>query len=263
MQNDHIKSVEEIALMRRAAAITDDVYEYILGIVSEGVTETALADAIYRKTVEMGASGVSFDTIVAFGESGAEPHHVPTDKRLQEGMFVTIDMGAVVEGLCSDFTRTFAFGDIDEEQRRVYDTVYEAQKLALSAVADGTACRAADAAARDHIARCGYGEFYNPRHGARRWHRDTRAAHSQREERRDSCGRAGGHRRAGYLSSRTHGRADRGYGAGGRGQTFQQTHDGAYHAPAVRNQRQEINLWHKLWQATSARESRSFMRTTL
>ncbi len=160
MQNDHIKSAEEIALMRRAAAITDDVYEYILGIVSEGVTETALADAIYRKTVELGASGVSFDTIVAFGESGAEPHHVPTDKRLQEGMFVTIDMGAVVEGLCSDFTRTFAFGDIDEEQRRVYDTVYEAQKLALSAVADGTACRTADAAARDHIARCGYGEFY-------------------------------------------------------------------------------------------------------
>ena len=160
MQNDHIKSAEEIALMRRAAAITDDVYEYILGIVSEGVTEVALADAIYRKTVELGASGVSFDTIVAFGESGAEPHHVPTDKRLQEGMFVTIDMGAVVEGLCSDFTRTFAFGDIDEEQRRVYDTVYEAQKLALSAVADGTACRAADAAARDHIARCGYGEFY-------------------------------------------------------------------------------------------------------
>lgn len=160
MQNDHIKSAEEIALMRRAAAITDDVYEYILGIVSEGVTETALADAIYRKTVELGASGVSFDTIVAFGESGAEPHHVPTDKRLQKGMFVTIDMGAVVEGLCSDFTRTFAFGDIDEEQRRVYDTVYEAQKLALSAVADGTACRAADAAARDHIARCGYGEFY-------------------------------------------------------------------------------------------------------
>ena len=160
MQNDHIKSAEEIALMRRAAAITDDVYEYILGIVSEGVTETALADAIYRKTVELGASGVSFDTIVAFGESGAEPHHVPTDKRLQEGMFVTIDMGAVVEGLCSDFTRTFAFGDIDEEQRRVYDTVYEAQKLALSAVADGTACRAADAAARDHIERCGYGGFY-------------------------------------------------------------------------------------------------------
>ena len=160
MQNDHIKSAEEIALMRRAAAITDDVYEYILGIVSEGVTETALADAIYRKTVELGASGVSFDTIVAFGESGAEPHHVPTDKRLQEGMFVTIDMGAVVEGLCSDFTRTFAFGDIDEEQRRVYDTVYEAQKLALSAVADGTECRVADAAARDHIARCGYGEFY-------------------------------------------------------------------------------------------------------
>ena len=123
MQNDRVKSAQELALMRRAAAVTDDVYDCLLASVREGVTERELADLILRETLRLGAEGVSFDTIVAFGESGAEPHHVPTDKRLERGMLVTVDMGAVVGGYCSDFTRTFAFGDIDEEQRRVYDIV--------------------------------------------------------------------------------------------------------------------------------------------
>ena len=145
MQNDHVKSAQQLALMRRAAAVTDDVYDHILACVCEGVTEDELAREILSKTVALGAEGVSFDTIVAFGESGAEPHHVPTDKRLERGMLVTIDMGAVVEGFCSDFTRTFAFGDIDEEQRRIYDIVYEAQRLGIAAVRAGVGCRAADA----------------------------------------------------------------------------------------------------------------------
>ena len=119
MQNDRVKSAQELALMRRAAAVTDDVYDCLLASVREGVTERELADLILRETLRLGAEGVSFDTIVAFGESGAEPHHVPTDKRLERGMLVTVDMGAVVGGYCSDFTRTFAFGDIDEEQRRI------------------------------------------------------------------------------------------------------------------------------------------------
>ena len=67
MRNDHVKSAEELALMRRAARITDDVYEHILGSVREGVTERELADEILHKTLELGAEGVSFDTIVAFG----------------------------------------------------------------------------------------------------------------------------------------------------------------------------------------------------
>ena len=108
MQNDRVKSAQELALMRRAAAVTDDVYDCLLASVREGVTERELADLILRETLRLGAEGVSFDTIVAFGESGAEPHHVPTDKRLEHGMLVTVDMGAVVGGYCSDFTRTFA-----------------------------------------------------------------------------------------------------------------------------------------------------------
>ena len=160
MQNDRVKSAQELALMRRAATVTDDVYDCLLASVREGVTERELADLILRETLRLGAEGVSFDTIVAFGESGAEPHHVPTDKRLERGMLVTVDMGAVVGGYCSDFTRTFAFGDIDEEQRRVYDIVYEAQEAGMARVAPGVACRAADAAARDIIAAAGYGEQY-------------------------------------------------------------------------------------------------------
>ena len=160
MQNDRVKSAQELALMRRAAAVTDDVYDCLLASVRVGVTERELADLILRETLRLGAEGVSFDTIVAFGESGAEPHHVPTDKRLERGMLVTVDMGAVVGGYCSDFTRTFAFGDIDEEQRRVYDIVYEAQEAGMARVAPGVVCRAADAAARDIIAAAGYAEQY-------------------------------------------------------------------------------------------------------
>ena len=137
MQNDRVKSAQELALMRRAAAVTDDVYDCLLASVREGVTERELADLILRETLRLGAEGVSFDTIVAFGESGAEPHHVPTDKRLEHGMLVTVDMGAVV-----------------------YDIVHEAQEAGMARVAPGVACRAADAAARDIIAAAGYGEQY-------------------------------------------------------------------------------------------------------
>lgn len=160
MQNNFVKSEEETALMRRAADIIDDVFDYVLGELREGVTEKQIADAIFAKAVELGASGVSFDTIVAFGAGGAEPHHVPTDTPLEKGMFVTIDMGAVVGGYCSDFTRTVAFGEVGEEMRHVYDVVYKAQKDALKAVADGVACKAVDAVARDYIAECGFGEYY-------------------------------------------------------------------------------------------------------
>lgn len=160
MQNDFVKTEEERALMKRAAEITDDVFDCVLDALKEGVTERQIAELIAQKTVEFGASGVSFDTIVAFGAGGAEPHHVPTDAALEKGDMVTVDMGAVVGGYCSDFTRTVAFGEPDAEMRKVYQTVLEAYKRAFAAVADGVGCRAADSAARDYIAAQGYGEFY-------------------------------------------------------------------------------------------------------
>lgn len=146
--------------MRKAAAIIDDVYDYILGELKEGVTEKQIAALIEEKARELGAEKMSFDTIVAFGAGGAEPHHVPTDSALGKGMFVTVDMGAVYDGQCSDFTRTAVFGMPDEEQKRIYDIVYCAQKNALAAVADGVTCKAVDDVARNYISLRGYGAEY-------------------------------------------------------------------------------------------------------
>lgn len=160
MQSDIVKTQEEIELMLRAAQIIDDTYDAVLENVKEGVSEKELADFIEKHVLAQGAQGLSFDTIVAFGENGAEPHHVPTDKRLENGMFVTIDMGAVYKGYCSDFTRTFALGIINEKQREVYDTVYRAQKLGIAAVKEGVCCKDVDLAARAYIEEKGYGDKF-------------------------------------------------------------------------------------------------------
>ncbi len=159
MQNN-VKTSQEIAYMRKAASITDDVFDSVLASLKVGITEKEIADLIFSEHLRLGASGVSFDTIVAFGENGAEPHHVPTDKPLERGMLVTIDMGAVYEGYDSDFTRTVAFGEPSQRQREIYEIVLEAQRRGLAAVKDGIPCKTADAATRGYIEGQGYGQFY-------------------------------------------------------------------------------------------------------
>ncbi len=160
MQNNLVKSYKEIKNIKKASDIIDDIYDLILQTIKAGVSEIQVADFIRNCVKEKGGEDVSFDTIVAFGESGAEPHHVPTEKLLEKGMLVTIDMGAIVNGYCSDFTRTFAFGEINDEQKAIYETVYQAQKLALDAVVDDVDCLYVDKIARSYISEKGYGEFY-------------------------------------------------------------------------------------------------------
>lgn len=162
MQNNitTVKTAEEIAKIRKAADIIDDVFDYILGELKEGVTEIQIADKIKAKVLALGGSDVSFDTIVAFGAGGCEPHHVPTDKKLEKGEFITIDMGAIYDGYCSDFTRTMAFGEITDEQKKVYEIVLKAYELGMNGVKDGASCKAVDALTRDYISLCGYGDNY-------------------------------------------------------------------------------------------------------
>ena len=105
--------------MKRAAQIIDDTYDAVLETIKEGDTEKEIADFIENFVLMQGASGLSFETIVAFGAGCADIHHVPTDRRLEKGMLVMIDMGAVFDGYCSDFTRTFAFGEINDKQREI------------------------------------------------------------------------------------------------------------------------------------------------
>ena len=161
MQNNTtVKTQDEIAKIVKAAEIIDDVFDYILGELKEGVTELEISDKIKAKVLELGGSDVSFPTIVAFGAGGCEPHHEPTDKKLEKGEFVTIDMGAIYEGYCSDFTRTVAFGEISDEQRKVYEIVLKAYKLGIDGVVEGAGCKAVDALTRDYISLCGYGDNY-------------------------------------------------------------------------------------------------------
>lgn len=155
-----IKTQDEISAMIRAAQIIDDTYDAVLNTIKEGDTEKEVAKFIEEFVLMQGASGLSFDTIVAYGKGGAEPHHVPTDTKLEKGMLVTIDMGAVYNGYCSDFTRTFAFGEIDEKQREIYDVVYHSQKLGVQATKAGMNCEELDKVCRDYIEDKGYGQYF-------------------------------------------------------------------------------------------------------
>ena len=105
---------------------------------------------------KLGADGTAFDTIVVSGENSSLPHGVPSDKKIQPGDFITMDFGASFLGYCSDMTRTVAVGKISEEQKRVYDTVLTAQKMAIESISESKIYSDVDKVARDYIDQQGY-----------------------------------------------------------------------------------------------------------
>ena len=151
-----IKAPEEIAKIEKAQEITDAAYRHILELIRPGVTERELALEIEYFMKKNGASGPSFDLIVVSGENSSLPHGVPGDRRLREGDFITMDTGAVVDGYCSDMTRTVALGKADPEMKKVYDTVLKAQLAAEQAIRAGEDCGGIDRVARSLIDGAGY-----------------------------------------------------------------------------------------------------------
>ncbi|MBR5539999.1 MAG: hydratase, partial [Clostridia bacterium] len=107
-----------------------------------------------------GAQRVAFDFIVVSGANSSLPHGIPSDKPIQNGDFVTLDFGAVVDGYHSDMTRTVAVGSVSDEQKMIYDTVLKAQLASLATLKAGVPCLKGDAAARDIIVAAGYGEQF-------------------------------------------------------------------------------------------------------
>src|SRR5690606_16189145 len=136
-----------------AAALADAAFQHILTVVRPGVTELELAAELETFMRKGGASGPSFDTIVASGERSALPHGVASDRRLQPGEFVTFDFGAYYNGYCSDLTRTIVVGTPTDRHREIYEIVLEAQQHALDNLKPGMTGREADALTRDIIAR--------------------------------------------------------------------------------------------------------------
>ncbi len=154
------KDAEELSRIQAAAALADEVYEWIAERGLVGRTERDVQLAAEQRMRELGATGPSFPAIVAAGENGALPHHEASAREIRPGELVIIDMGAIVDGYCSDCTRTFATGEPSEEAAEVYELVRSTQETALAAVGPGVSGKDADSASREPIAAAGHAEHY-------------------------------------------------------------------------------------------------------
>ncbi len=155
-----VKDPEELELLAQAAAIADKAFTHILGFLRPGLSERRVALELERHMQDLGASGPSFDTIVASGVRSSMPHGVASDKLLEENDFITMDFGCVYKGYCSDMTRTVVLGKASPRQREVYEIVLEAQLAGVEGIRAGITGKEADSVARDIIAAKGYGEQF-------------------------------------------------------------------------------------------------------
>ncbi|MGX2945137.1 M24 family metallopeptidase [Enterococcus alishanensis] len=155
-----IKDDDEVAIIKKACTIADAAYEYILKTIRPGMTEIEVANQIDFYMRSLGATGVSFDTIVASGIRSALPHGVASEKVITPGDMITLDFGCVYQGYVSDITRTFAIDDPGEELRKIYQIVLDAQLAVLDAAQAGVSGAQLDGVARDIITTAGYGENF-------------------------------------------------------------------------------------------------------
>jgi Xaa-Pro aminopeptidase len=154
-----VKDAEELAAIAEASKLTDEVWTWALEQGFAGRPEREVARATEARIRELGADP-SFPAIVAAGPSGALPHAEPGEREIGRGELVVFDMGAKLDGYCSDGTRTFATGELSEEGRTVYEVVRQAQAAALEAIRAGVKGEDPDNAARKIIDDAGYGEHF-------------------------------------------------------------------------------------------------------
>jgi len=155
------KDPGELARIGRAAAIADCAFAQIRPMLDEGPSESDVALELDATMRRLGASGPSFETIVAAGSNAAMPHHRPTGRRVGRGEPVVVDFGARVEGYASDMTRTVWVDGIDDDQlRRAVHVVAEAQSAGVDALSSGVRAAAIDLACREVIADAGWAERF-------------------------------------------------------------------------------------------------------
>jgi Xaa-Pro aminopeptidase len=155
-----VKEPEEQRRIAAAAALADSALVKLLEGGLIGRSERQVAIELERLMLELGAQAASFPTIVASGAHGALPHAQPGEEQIQAGTLVTIDWGCILDGYCSDCTRTFAAGDASERAIEVYELVLAAQQAGLEALAPGRSGKEVDAVAREVIEQAGFGERF-------------------------------------------------------------------------------------------------------
>jgi len=155
-----VKDPEELAHLRSAQGATDQAFEDVMDFLAIGQTERQVARELEHLLRRDGADGLAFESIVAFGENAAEPHHEPSHRLLEEGDVIKMDFGALWEGYHADMTRTIAFGSPATELRKIHDIVREAQQAGIDTVRAGVHGETVDAAARAVIVDAGYGDHF-------------------------------------------------------------------------------------------------------
>ncbi|MCR1841335.1 M24 family metallopeptidase [Murimonas intestini] len=155
-----IKNETELKALRQAEHVGDLAFEEILKIIRPGMTELQVAAELEYSMKKNGAVRTSFETIVASGINSAMPHAIPSEKKIESGDFVTMDFGCMIDGYCSDMTRTIVVGKADEKQKEIYNIVLQAQLAALDAVKAGMKGSEVDKVARDIIYSAGYQECF-------------------------------------------------------------------------------------------------------
>ena len=159
------KDAQEIEKMRLSSLANDRVLEKTLRALVRGETEEDVGARYLANARAEGASGCSFEPLICFGPNAAEPHHETGLARLQTGDAAILDVGLLLNGYCSDMTRTCFIGSMSDEQKKIYDLVREANAAGRAEAAPGVPLSEIDRAARDVIAKAGYGEYFLHRTG--------------------------------------------------------------------------------------------------
>lgn len=154
------KEDDEVGKIVAAQRIAEQALEEVMNDIRVGVTEKEIAARLTYLMLHYGAENMSFDPIVVSGANSSKPHGVPTEKQIEAGDFVTMDFGCIVDGYCSDMTRTVAVGHVTEEMQRVYDIVLDAQLAGIACCKAGVSGREVDGAARRVIEAAGYGDAF-------------------------------------------------------------------------------------------------------
>ncbi len=155
-----IKDETELSNMRMAARIADTAFAETVKLMKCGMSEKEVAAELEYRMRKNGASGTSFETIVASGANSAKPHGTATEKKLEHGDLVVMDFGCIFGGYCSDMTRTVAIGEISDEKRAVYNAVLYTQLKVLGCIGEGKPCRQLDMFSRDILESFGYAEYF-------------------------------------------------------------------------------------------------------
>jgi Xaa-Pro aminopeptidase len=152
--------MDKLTAVKVGVKVLEKSFRDLTKYIKPGQTEMEVARFLKSKTIEHGAQGQAFRFIIASGSSAAEPHHKPTNKKIEKGEMVVVDFGVKISGYCTDLSRTLYIGKPTKEYEKIYGLVLKAQEKAIKTVTSGIMAKKIDEAARSYIIKTGYGRMF-------------------------------------------------------------------------------------------------------